>query len=428
MANPITWQNIDAPLGAAVATPILRDANASVLGGIDKFSQMYEQYQKDRSAENTAAYEAELAKYTTPEALKAARDGGVLASLGQKFGIQMDQNVLKNGVADAMTRNINTVTADNNYTDMLGIRKIEDPVAKFARERTDAIANQSLKLRTGEESLRGARQTNDQNAIVNAEYNSNPAKQLRDLIIESSTGAQQGLLATQKQTNNYNVTSQAIVPGIREINYRKALPDNDPNKLTEESANQVLTAVIENAAKVNGLTTNQLATLLKETKPTQDGVPNSDARVVEIAQANDKKLAIFKAAEDNSSYYRESLKSEPEQTRELNEYITKTFNKEGWFNANPTNVLNTLSSYIGKSVEVDGKKQVITPSVIIAALDSGLAKERWFSSTKTVDPSEVKDKITEVMNRSGFKQNFAIAEALKARNYGNLKKALNIPD
>jgi len=155
MANPITWQNVDTGTGVAstafAAGRLMDSATTGITGGMDQIKGVYDQYQKDRKVDNTAAYEAEIAKYTTPEALQAARDSGVLANLGKQFGLQMNQDVLKNGVRNAQTSLRGDVTADNAYTDMLGIRKIENPVDTFARERLDAIDNQRVRIRAADD-------------------------------------------------------------------------------------------------------------------------------------------------------------------------------------------------------------------------------------------------------------------------------------
>ena len=135
MADPITWKNVEqSPYSAYVAGNLLKSAGDSFSGGIDKLTGIYDQFQKDRSSENTAAYEAELAKYTTPEALKAAQDSGVFAKLGGEFGIQMNPDVLRNGVRNADTRLVADATNARNYQNQITQERLDPFASKLKRE------------------------------------------------------------------------------------------------------------------------------------------------------------------------------------------------------------------------------------------------------------------------------------------------------
>jgi len=208
MANPITWQNVDTGTGAATAAygagRLMDSATTGITGGMDQIKGVYDQYQKDRKVDNTAAYEAEIAKYTTPEALKAAQDSGVLANLGKQFGLQMNQDVLKNGVRNAQTSLRGDVTADNAYTDMLGIRKIENPVDTFARERIDAIDNQRVRIRAADDTsaTSGLTRQGLQNTLT--EYALNAP--LRAITRTGLEGTAAGVV----RDNAYDLTPQGI--------------------------------------------------------------------------------------------------------------------------------------------------------------------------------------------------------------------------
>jgi hypothetical protein len=149
MADPITWKNVEqSPYGAYIAGGLLKGAGDSFASGIDQLKGVYNDYQKGRSQENTAAYEAELAKYTTPEALKAAQDSGVFARLGSEYGIQMDPNVLKNGVRNTQTNLVGDVTAAQGYADHLTQQKLDPLTAslprKLEKERLQVLADAAL--------------------------------------------------------------------------------------------------------------------------------------------------------------------------------------------------------------------------------------------------------------------------------------------
>lgn len=423
MANPITWQNVTQDATAAyVAGNLMKNAEASFTGGAGAITGAYDQFQKDRSQANTAAYEAELAKYTTPEALKAAQDSGVLASLGKQFGLQMDQNVLKNGATEAMARN-----------DATAMRGIQTPTERLKLALETAAQDQGMKVtaagdtsNTSRAALAGTLATNSRNAVLDNEFNSPAAVANRVAILKAAGGTTAATLTDQADTVNFDTASREISAGVNALTQLRDLPEGHPNKLSEKDANQKINQLILDSGKRNNLTQAQITKQMEQTGLTMNGTPITGVRAAEQARAVALQQTITDRASKNTEYYQETQRPKLANEEALSTYIDTNFNKDGWFDSNPQKAKTLLNSYLGKSVEVDGRMQVITPSILIAVLKSGTADTNWFSSSPSVGKSKLDDAIKEVVNRSGFKQAFGITEALNAGNHAALLKALNI--
>lgn len=445
MANPITWQNVQGGQGMFAAGPLMQDASKSINGGMDKISGVYDQYQKDRSAENTAAYEAELAKYTTPEALKAAQDGGVLSALGQKFGIQMDAGVLKNGAKDQMAGMLSTQDlATKRITDAAA----EARNAQRSTEQTTAANNANITAGLTQTGLRNQNQTA---ANTLAEYNSPQATDTRLNALKILGGTQGATLEQQAYTaspqgqaqtaatrklasgetqkgltqqaadTDYANASRVVSDGVAGVRARIA-----SGAVDESGGNALIASLVNDMSTKHNLTTEQKLKLQASAGAANNDIVNSDVRTAEIANSAANKKTITDRAVANTPYYTEVTKSPVDQKLTVSNYIKQHFNANGWFDANPTKASTELNKYIGESIVVDGKRQQITPDIMIAALESGLMGTGVWGS-REVDPKDIKGKLTEVMNRSQFKKQYAISDALTKNNFEQLMKALN-PD
>ena len=300
MANPITWQNVNQDATAAyVAGNLMKNAEASFTGGAGAITGAYDQFQKDRSQANTAAYEAELAKYTTPEALKAAQDSGVLASLGKQFGLQMDQNVLKNGATEAMARN-----------DAVAVRALETPEqAKALKMINDARTTLNTNRAsddthaTSGAALAGTLATNAQNAIVRAEYNNDLNRGNRTDASKVVQGTQTATLGTQAQTATDLVDIQGVDAKYR--SFAADLIDKrtrgliTPTQETEAMAGfQASLAKDHGPAAISAVHTKYL--------PIMNGPARLDPAAAERADNLAQLAAAQQVAIDNNTYAKEA--------------------------------------------------------------------------------------------------------------------------
>ncbi|HVH91551.1 MAG TPA: hypothetical protein VM783_09210 [Candidatus Acidoferrum sp.] len=108
MATPIRWDTVRGPSLAEAAVP-LQQAQRSFLSGFGDLGNVLAQreamdqanYQNTR-ANNTNAFLDAVAKYRTPEELKAAQDSGALDALRAAYNGQVDAGAIR-GAADART-------------------------------------------------------------------------------------------------------------------------------------------------------------------------------------------------------------------------------------------------------------------------------------------------------------------------------------
>lgn len=108
MATPIRWDTVRGPSLAEAAAP-LQQAQRSILSGFGDLGNVLAQreamdqanYQNTR-INNTNAFLDAVAKYRTPEELKAAQDSGALDALRASFNGQVDAGAIR-GAADART-------------------------------------------------------------------------------------------------------------------------------------------------------------------------------------------------------------------------------------------------------------------------------------------------------------------------------------
>lgn len=108
MATPIRWDTVRGPSLAEAAVP-LQQAQRSFLSGFGDLGNVLAQreamdqanYQNTR-INNTNAFLDAVAKYRTPEELKAAQDSGALDALRASFNGQVDAGAIR-GAVDART-------------------------------------------------------------------------------------------------------------------------------------------------------------------------------------------------------------------------------------------------------------------------------------------------------------------------------------
>lgn len=238
MANPITWQNVEqSPYASYIAGNLLKGAGDSFASGVDQLKGVYDQYQKDRSSENTAAYEAELAKYTTPEALKAAQDSGVFARMGTEYGMNMNPDVLRNGVRNANTRLTGDVTAANAYTDQAETRAIQTPAEALKQKIIDEGINRTrANAQEGRAALASSQATSTYNrAIAKDDLAIEAAKPVAELLKQTQVEAAQDKAGTEllgEAFSRHRVRNAGLEQTLgRELEVLKlpVLPDGRPD-------------------------------------------------------------------------------------------------------------------------------------------------------------------------------------------------------
>lgn len=107
MATPIRWDTIHRMASPAEASQPLEAARRSFQGifdslgtNITKAEDIGQANWQNTKINNTNAFLDQVAKYRTPEELKAAQASGALDSLRQQFGSQVDSNAIR-GAEDA---------------------------------------------------------------------------------------------------------------------------------------------------------------------------------------------------------------------------------------------------------------------------------------------------------------------------------------
>ena len=117
MADPITWQNLIAPAPQRDAYNPMVAAAISMNAGMENLRGAYNQYDKQRSEDNTSAFQAALGQYKTPEELQAAQASGAIDALRAQYGVQMDQKIAQNGAQDRINALTKAAMDANTYTD-----------------------------------------------------------------------------------------------------------------------------------------------------------------------------------------------------------------------------------------------------------------------------------------------------------------------
>jgi hypothetical protein len=426
MANPITWQNVaQDPSAVYVAGNLLKGAGDSFASGIDQLKGVYNQYQTDRSSENTAAYEAEIAKYTTPEALKAAKDSGVLANLGKQFGLQMNQDVLKNGVRNAQTSLMGDVTAANDYTDMGETRAIQTPAqALTVKLKKDAVNQKILEQAArNANTTAGLTQQGLQNGLT--AYNDPQAVKNRATALQLVGSTTEGGINTQAEAARLVEANPGLTAGVAELTRRRDLPVGHPDKMTEFQANQGVNTLIQKLGKTYNLNPTQVIDMQENAAKTMNGVGISDVRRGEINSSLANVETIKKRALDQATYSAELNLSDVVQQGIVSKYVKENFSTGGMGNASQERVLQRLTKELGTSIVINGKPQVVTPAVIIQALESGLMGKNPFGNNE-MEMNKVEGALKEVMSRSSYQKQYQLHDALNSNNIEQIKKALGI--
>jgi hypothetical protein len=421
MATPITWKNVEqSPYTTLIAGNILKGAGDSFASGVGQLQGVYDNYQKGLSQQNTAAYEAELAKYTTPEALQAAQESGVLANLGKQYGLQMDQEVLKNGLRNAQTSLRGDVTSANAYTDMKGKRLIEDPVATFARIRNDDIQNQADKVRAASDTSASSVATTQGTVNQNTEWGLNAPK--REVDRNVALGAGKNTLSDQQQTVNFNQANLLLADGIRKLS---SSPLTESQKILETDK------LIARIGKDLNLPTSEINKLNPLATSSLNGIPLTNARTNEIIINDAMNKNITETAIKNNSFFNDGQKTYGQRGAELDAIIDKEFNPKGWRDANPDNAKLALRKYLDQTIEIDdgtGKKISIpvTVELLKDAMGLGAKDKRWLTGSATLDPNLMAEKLAEAAKKPAILKAFRVKEAIDSNNIVLLKKALGI--
>ena len=421
MATPITWKNVEqSPYTTLIAGNLLKGAGESFASGVGQLQGVYDNYQKGLSQQNTAAYEAEIAKYTTPEALQAARDSGVFARLGAESGIQMDPEVLRNGVRNAQTRLTSDVTAANAYTDMQGKRLVEDPVATFARERNDAIQNQGIKVQAANNANTTAGLTNQGLSNNLTEYAQNAP--VRDLTREGLVGAANGLIKNQSTAVTFDQANILLADGIRKLS---SSPLSESQKILETDK------LIAQIGKDLNLPSSEINKLNPLATSSLNGIPITNARASEIALNDAMNKSITENAVKNNIFYNDGQKTYGQRGAELDAIVDKDFNPKGWRDANPDNAKLALRKYLDQTIEIDdgtGKKisVPVTVELLKDAMGLGAKYKRWLTGSATLDPNLMAEKLAEAAKKPSILKAFRVKEAIDSNNIVLLKKALGI--
>lgn len=118
---PITWRNVNAPSNND-AVNLLSQAGRSLNTGLSGLTDALRTVQQGRENEykhtvntNTQNFLNEIAKYQTPEALKAAQEQGIFSNLLSQYGTAVDQAKVRGAVPGALAQLQNRTLADTNY-------------------------------------------------------------------------------------------------------------------------------------------------------------------------------------------------------------------------------------------------------------------------------------------------------------------------
>jgi hypothetical protein len=421
MATPITWKNVEqSPYTTLIAGNILKGAGDSFASGVGQLQGVYDNYQKGLSQQNTAAYEAELAKYTTPEALQAAQESGVLANLGKQYGLQMDQEVLKNGLRNAQTSLRGDVTSANAYTDMKGKRLIEDPVATFARERDDNIQNQADKVRAAANASASSVATTQGTVNQNTEWGLNTLN--REVDRNVALGVGNNTLRDQQQTVNFNQANLLLADGIRKLS---SSPLTESQKILETDK------LVERIGKDLNLPTSEINKLNPLATSSLNGIEPTNARKSEVALNDAMNKTITERAVANNMFFNEAQKPYGQRASELDAVVDKEFNPNGWWGANPDNAKTALRKYLDQTIEVDdgtGKKISIpvTVELLKDAMGLGAKDKRWLTGSAVLEPKLLAEKLAEAAKKPEIIKAFRVRQALDSGNIVLIKKALGI--
>ena len=403
MANPITWQNVEqSPYASYIAGNLLKGAGDSFASGVDQLKGVYTQYQADRSQENTAAYEAELAKYTTPEALKAARDSGVFAKLGSEYGIQMDPKVLRDGVRNADTRLTGDVTTAQAYADHVLTQQI-NPLSKSLpqkladeqaiRDRATTAFNQSQTTYTNSQTDRARRLKLDGIADTEAERKAKESADQRRVDLEMASGLAlhtDANISRDIQLGTYGATlglpvTPAGRPDMAKISqdkslteiYNKALIDNPSlNQLSDTKAgNDFIDSLVK-----DGRFTTQQGVLAKQNLDKtfdstrkfvgkdKDILATFDAVVDAKHEENLKKNSLFLLPAQGLDRVPEVIKAINDVTPDLDHQKKLQTEVFKWLKAG------------GINIAADGEKPVLVPISIPLIQQAAMASSSWFSA------------------------------------------------
>lgn len=394
MAKPITWRNVD--IQAAPEAQYTRPMNTALLGintGFDKFSDVFNQYENQQLSKNTNLFQNELAKYRTPEELQAARDSGAIDALAERFGMQMDQNIRRNGAQETIEKLRTGITSGNTFNDAQLERQIYTPLEKITDGKTVSQAKRDLAVedvnykrastglvgaQTGETNVRtdGLKLGNE---IKRAEFDEwgNPINvELRANTSRVKLGDTITSLSDQANLKSFNDANKDVTQFVTQIRNKI-----DNGSLSEKDGNETLNRVLLDVAAKKGLSADFTNKLLANAGVSLNGIKPTDARLAEQARITAENDRVFKEMSSTNSIYLDQIKPLQQQSMDVMKYIDGKLPENGSWDANPQAAKEYIASKIGTEMDVvdeNGKKikVPVTPYLLQLAMEAGGVNKR----------------------------------------------------
>lgn len=355
MATPIRWDTVRGP-SLAEATVPLQQAQRSFLSGFGDLGNVLAQreamdqanYQNTR-INNTNAFLDAVAKYRTPEELKAAQDSGALDALRASYNGQVDSGAIR-GAADARTAALqqqaqNRIAYEHMQTD----------------ERVAPLLDQFKQA-----SLRG-----DQAgmAAAQAQYQQLGGRDLAGLASFADQRAQQ-MVERGRATTNF---------GNQQEKFKKDLQVADANIRQSDAGVRASDAQVRN-----------VDFQIQNTKDMQ-----------EAAKQAGKAVAAKQALKEAGNVYRDGI-WDGSQAGDLLQSMTK--NGIGDNNEDRTNILRTIADIQKDGVEVTGRdgKTVVLHELPVAAIEAAVMSSRdawWRVGWNTGYAKDAKGRLTDQLQQ-----------------------------
>ena len=436
MGRPITWQNIN--IQAAPESQYQRPMNTALLGintGFDKLTDVFNQYETGQVNKNTNQFQNEIAKYRTPEELQAAQDSGAVAALQERFGMQMDQNIRRNGVQQTLDKMRAGITSGNVFADA-ELERVMDPTANKITRKID-LANLDVKQAgaTLADTQAGTNQKNAQasglnlsNTIKQAEFNEwgLPINvDVRNKTSQVNLGDRITSLNNQVNLNSFEAANRDVTQFVSRIR-----ADIDSGKTNEKNGNAAINTLVLDTAAKKGLSSTFTNQLLAAASVGMDGVKPTAARIAEQTRETAEDARVFKEMAINNGLYQDQIKPAQQQSLELMAYVDSKLPENGSFDANPRIAKEYLASIIGTNMDVvdaDGKKLTvpITPYLIRLAMDAGgINKRNWLAGGgQQFEPGNFQEQLRVIAKSPSYITAVKEAKLLRQGNSANIREA-----
>lgn len=455
MGTPITWRNVE--MAGNSGSDFGRPMQTALLGlntGFDKLTGVYDQYEKQQIDRNTNLFQNKLAELTTPEQIQAARDSGAIAALRNQYGLQMDQNVARNGDRELLNKLYTDSSANNKYA----IEK-----ADFAINTPDVLAKNKFSLgksavdQAAASVIKTGAETNNLNASAGF-TNSQTAGQLlknSDYASPEAVAARQSGYKVTSTTNNEFLSPDNTL--LRADNVNLSLRENENKKvdainvasfdaaqtelqgelsklranakaknMSESDVIRATDDIVYALNKKHSLTTEFGNKLFTAASANLNGTAPTNVRLQEQAIQTEINKKIEAAAASQNMFYMDAQKPYKQKIDELHSVIDQEFNKNGWFDANPDNAKMALSKYIGETIDVkDGDKTLNIPVTVELLRDSmnlGAKDKRLFTGSATLDPDLIREKLREAAKKPSILEAYKMKRALDSGNINNIKE------